>query len=192
MTDDRPRGPPVLQAHLEGDAGLRGTDHRDEGESVGIGKDLRLEALQDGVHQQACAVLVTVAAADALHQAAVLYSHEQAAALAVEEGAHVAPHVVLEGQAEVLAATPLELHIAGLAAQEGTLEELVLAHDLLVHNGTVGAHAAGPALAALQLLGLGPIRQRVCRPGGQRDTRAWTGARAQATVLLLLLLLLGW
>lgn len=78
-----------------------------------------------------------VAAAGALHQATVLHAHQQAAALAVEEGAHVATQVVLEGLAQVLAAPPLELHVACLAAQEGALEEALLAQDLLVHDGAV-------------------------------------------------------
>lgn len=130
-------------AHLEGRVWGGGADHRDEGERVGIGEDLGPEALQDGVHQEAHAVLVAVATADALHQPAVLDAHEQTAALAVEEGAHVAPHVVLEGQAQVLAAAPLELQVARLAAEEGALEEPLLAPDLLVHDGAVRARATG-------------------------------------------------
>lgn len=130
-------GQPGGRAHLERGVGGGGADHGDEGEPVGVGEDLGLEALQDGVHQQAHAVLVAVAAADALHQAAVLHAHQQAAALAVEEGAHVAPQVVLEGLAQVLAAAALELQVACLVAQEGALEEALLAQDALVRDGAV-------------------------------------------------------
>lgn len=138
-------------------------DHGDEGECVGIGEDLGPKALQDGVHQQAHAVLISVAAVDALHQAAVLDAHEQAATLAVEEGTHVAPHVVLEGQAQVLAASPLELHVTCLTAQEGALEEPLLALDLLVRDGAVRACATGPLLVAGLLWG--PSRWCVGKSG---------------------------
>lgn len=40
------------RAHLRGRVGGGGADHGDEGEPVGAGEDLGLEALQDGVHQQ--------------------------------------------------------------------------------------------------------------------------------------------
>lgn len=111
----------TVVAHLERRAGCGAYD-RDEGEGVGIRKDLGFEALQDGVYQQACAVLVTVAAVDALHQATVLHAYQQAATLTVEKGTHVAPHVVLEGHAQVLTAASLKLHVPCLTAKEGTLE----------------------------------------------------------------------
>lgn len=130
-------GQPGGRAHLEGGARGGAADHGDEGELVGVREDLGLEALQDGVHQQAHAVLVAVAAADALHQAAVLHAHQQAAALTVEEGAHVAPQMVLEGLAQVLAAAALELQVARLVAQEGALEQALLAQDALVRDGAV-------------------------------------------------------
>jgi hypothetical protein len=112
----------TVQAHLERCAGRGCAYDRDEGEGVGIGKDLGFEALQDGVYQQACTVLITMAAVDALHQATVLDTYQQTATLTVEKGTYVAPHMVLESQAQVLTAASLKLHVPCLAAKEGTLE----------------------------------------------------------------------
>lgn len=110
------------EAHLERRAGRGCVYDRDEGEGVGIRKDLGFEALQDGVYQQACTVFITMAAVDPLHQATVFDTYQQAATLTVEKGTYVAPHVVLEGQAQVLTTASLKLHVPCFTAKEGTLE----------------------------------------------------------------------
>lgn len=112
-------------------------DHRDEGECIGIGKHLGLESLQDGVHQQPHSILIMVATADTSHEPTVLNTHKEAATLAVEEGTDVTANMMLQRQVQVFAAPEFELHVARFITQEGAVEEPLLPHNLLVHDGTV-------------------------------------------------------